>query len=160
MRVDAHTLVHGGAGSPTVYLLDARNADMDESALKREARSFSALRGCCSRSYRYPFALVAVHNGLVGVDIERVTSWDPLALRSILTPGECDALGDASGDAVATSLWSSKEAVAKALGDPIRYDPRRIESPMFWPDGTAGRWRASILAVPKSHQAWLCWQAL
>ena len=27
------------------------------------------------------------------------------------------------------SLWSGKEALAKALGDALRYDPRRLESP-------------------------------
>jgi phosphopantetheinyl transferase len=61
-------------------------------------------------------------------------------------------------DAYVSSLWSSKEALAKALGDPLHYDPRRLESPMSWPGGRAGPWRAARLATPDGHTAWLCWR--
>jgi hypothetical protein len=56
-----------------------------------------------------------------------------------------------------TALWSSKEALAKALGDAGDYDPRRLGSPMFWTGGAAGRWRTRRLAVPPGYLAWLCW---
>jgi hypothetical protein len=60
-------------------------------------------------------------------------------------------------DSLVTSLWSSKEALAKALNEPVRYDPSRLESPLLWPDGTAGRWCAQRLAVANQYEAWLCW---
>ena len=63
------------------------------------------------------------------MDIEGITSWDMHALRSIPTPAECAMSVAPFGDRWATSVWSSKEAVAKALGDPLRYDPRRLGSP-------------------------------
>jgi hypothetical protein len=57
-----------------------------------------------------------------------------------------------------TSLWSSKEALAKALGDALAYDPRRLESPLNWEDGAAGRWRARELTPEPGYVAWLVWR--
>jgi hypothetical protein len=53
--------------------------------------------------------------------------------------------------------WCSKEALAKALGDPLRYDPRRLGSPIRWPASRSGPWRAIPLRAPTGHAAWLCW---
>jgi hypothetical protein len=149
-----------GHSSPSVYLLDAREVDLDQTTLRATARALSEGGRYSSRSYRYPFALVAVHEDRVGVDIERTTSWEPQMIRSILTPGECEPHTSPSKDEWATSVWSSKEAMAKALGNPMDYDPRRLESPLLWPPGGAGRWQASTLPVPAGHVGWICWQPL
>ncbi len=61
--------------------------------------------------------------------------------------------------AVFTSLWSSKEALSKALGNALDYDPRWLEGPAAWPDGRSGPWRAARLDVGDDHVAWLCWCA-
>jgi phosphopantetheinyl transferase len=62
-------------------------------------------------------------------------------------------------DLFVASLWCSKEALAKALGDAIDYDPRRLEAPSRWPAGKSGAWQAQALGVAAEHTAWLCWQA-
>lgn len=109
-----------------------------------------------SRSYSFPMALVAMHDAPVGVDIELVTPWKPEQIESILSASERKLHVEAD-DRWATALWSSKEALAKALNEPVRYDPCRLESPLLWPDGTAGRWCAQRLAVANQYEAWLCW---
>jgi phosphopantetheinyl transferase len=97
----------------------------------------------------------------VGVDIERVEPFDEAFLESISTPSERARSADPSDPGTYTaSLWASKEALAKALGDPLAYDPRRLESPMFWPAGRSGPWRAAPLPVPGGHNAWACWRVL
>ncbi len=143
---------------PEVWLLDARAADLDQIALRRWARSQrqADAETSVTRSYAYPYALVAWHTGPVGVDIEAVRACDPDFLASIRTPAERGELGH--DDAYAISLWSGKEALAKALGDAVRYDPRRLESPLGWPEGRCGAWRAIALPAPAEHVAWLCWR--
>ena len=55
-----------------------------------------------SRSYRYPYALVASHSEPVGVDIERIEPFDQAFLESILTPSERRAgVSDADPDRLA-----------------------------------------------------------
>lgn len=150
--------------APEAWLLDARAADLDEIALRRWARSQRQPDADTSvtRSYAYPYALVAWHTGPVGIDIERVQACDPEFLASISTPAEGG--GSAAGgegdidDAYAISLWSGKEALSKALGDALRYDPRRLESPLSWPEGRCGAWRAAAVPAPAEHVAWLCWR--
>jgi hypothetical protein len=113
------------------------------------------------RSYRFPWALVAWHDGPVGVDLERVGPIERAFAESIATPAERTELaGRAATDAWAAGLWCSKEALAKALGDAVDYDPRRLESPMRWPGLASGPWRARPVAdLPAGHVGWLCWQA-
>ncbi len=150
------------AGGPDVILLDALKAGVDERGLRAWARTQAASTGAAhtSRSYRYPYALVASHSEPVGVDIERVEPFDQAFLESIFTPSEQRVgVGDADPDRYLASLWSSKEALAKALGDAVRYDPRRLGSPIFWPEARSGPWRASTLQVPAGHVAWLCWRS-
>jgi hypothetical protein len=65
----------------------------------------------------------------------------------------------ADPDNYLTSLWASKEALAKALGDAMLYEPSRLGSPQHWPRGQAGPWRAAELAAPAGHVAWLCWRS-
>jgi hypothetical protein len=139
-----------------VLLLDAREARLDEPALRAWART-EAGGAYSSRSYRYPLAVVARHTEPVGVDIERIEPFDGAFLESICTPSERGSRR--SDDAYVSSLWCSKEALAKALGDALRYDPRRLGSPIFWPEGRSGPWRAASLPVPAGHNAWLCWRS-
>jgi 4'-phosphopantetheinyl transferase superfamily len=148
-------------GGPRVALLAAPRCGLDENALRSAARAQTVVHGVphTSRSYRHPFALVAWHSGPVGVDIERVDQFDEEFLASICTPSERVVAPGPDCDSYLTSLWCSKEALAKALGDAVRYDPRRLGSPMFWPEGRSGPWRAVRLAAPGGHNAWLCWRS-
>lgn len=148
-------------GAPEVMLLDARENSLDERGLREAARAAVEASGAAyaSRSYRFPFALIAWHDQPVGVDLERVEAFEPGFLESISTPSELGREGDRTDPSgYAAALWSSKEALAKALGDAVTYDPRRLESPMFWDDGRSGPWRAQTLSVPSGHTAWLCWR--
>jgi phosphopantetheinyl transferase len=94
----------------------------------------------------------------VGVDIERVVACDERFALSICTPDEL-SVGAPRRDHEIISLWSSKEALAKALGDARAYDPRRLGSPVYWSDGTSGPWRARELPVPDGYCAWVCWRS-
>jgi hypothetical protein len=148
--------------TPPTGLLDADVEALDEAGLRRFARAHSEATGAAyvSRSYRFPFAMIAWHDQPVGVDIERVQPLDAVFLESICTPSERHRTPPAGERGrYATALWSSKEALAKALGDALDYDPRRLESPLFWPGGAAGPWRARELAAPAGYVAWLCWRA-
>jgi hypothetical protein len=143
-----------------VRLLDARVAGLDEPGLRAWARAENVQPGsgrcAVSRSYSYPYALVAWHDDAVGVDIERIEACDAAFADSICTPRERAEL---AADGCLTALWCSKEALSKALGDALEYDPRRLDSPMLWPGGRAGPWRAAPVAAPAGHTAWLCWRA-
>ncbi len=145
-----------------VRWLDAGSGRLDERALRAWGREQTAAAPgpYSSRAYRHPYALVAWHGAPVGVDIERVEHFDDRFLDSICTPSERALVGQTSfDDAAVASLWCSKEALTKALGDALRYDPRRIGSPLFWPGGRSGPWRALPLPAPTGHTAWLCWCA-
>lgn len=147
---------------PEVWLIDARPIGvLDEAPLRERARKCSVDTGApfTSRSYSFPFAPVAWHSSAVGVDIERVQPCDEVFGDSIRTPAERSA-GVPQGDLdrFFTSLWSSKEALSKALGDALDYDPRHLEGPGGWPDGRSGPWRAVTLEVGAEHVAWLCWR--
>ncbi len=149
--------------APRLALLDAGRLRLDESGLRRLARRLSeaspAAYAC--RSDRYPYALLALADTPVGVDIERVEPWSAAAARSICTPAEpAESPVGEHQDAYFSSLWSSKEALAKALGDAVRYDPRRLEAPLAWAGGRAGSWRAERLSAPPGHVAWVCWREL
>jgi hypothetical protein len=146
--------------APRVMLLDARRHRLDEAGLRARARELAAASGGCftSRSYRFPLALVACHEAPVGVDIERVESCSEDFAHSISTPSERAAgWPEEDCDRFLTSLWSSKEALAKALGDALRYDPRRLEGPGAWPEGRSGPWSARALALGPEHVGWVCW---
>lgn len=161
LEVPAATLATP-AGGPHVLLLDARALSIDEGGLRTHARERCAAHTAAhtSRSYSFPYALAAVHGAPVGVDIERVEPCDEAFARSIGAPGEAIGAADREDrDTLLTSLWSSKEALSKALGDALAYDPRRLVSPLSWPNGRAGAWRAAALPAPPGHVAWACWRA-
>src|SRR5215469_12929502 len=116
--------------APQVALIDAASERLDEAALRRRARDLAAAvgAGAVSRSYCHPYALVGRHSGPIGVDIERVVACPKEFLHAIATPEEQDSRRWTS-ERDLISLWSSKEALSKALGDALDYDPRRLESP-------------------------------
>lgn len=148
---------------PRVLTLDARMLGAgDISALREHARRQGAALGLAhrSRSYRFPYALVAAHSTDVGVDIELVEPPDERFARSICTPDELASIDDllSAPDGV-SSLWSSKEALAKALGDALDYDPRRLPGPALWPNGEGGAWSARREPAPEGHVAWVVWRA-
>ncbi|MEO8966966.1 MAG: 4'-phosphopantetheinyl transferase superfamily protein [Solirubrobacteraceae bacterium] len=147
---------------PELRLLDARPAGLDEPGLKAWARAQTANAPGrhCSRSYRYPYALITWHSEAVGVDIERIEPFDDAFLESIRTPSERRiAPSEGDPDQYVTSLWCGKEALAKALGDALRYDPRRLGSPLLWRNGQSGPWRAAELTLIDRHVGWLCWRS-
>lgn len=146
---------------PRVLLLDARTSSFDPAGLRRWARELSAgcLESCSSRSYRFPLALVAWHDWEVGVDIERVGHCDQAFADLVCTPEEQAVLGQvAERDHFLTSLWSSKEALAKLLGDPVGYVPRELASPLLWGEDARRAIRASAVPVPAGHVGWVCWR--
>jgi phosphopantetheinyl transferase len=145
--------------APRVELLHAGDHAIDEAALKARTREWAAARpaGGVSRSYCFPYALVAWHGDRVGVDIERIAACDERFARSICTPAETE-LAPWRSDEEIVSLWSGKEALAKALGDALRYDPRRLDSPTGWAGGASGPWRARRVPVPGGYCAWVCWR--
>jgi hypothetical protein len=149
-------------GVPWVSLLDASATGLDDAGLRHWARRLAVTSGAAytSRSYRYPYALVAGHSQPVGADIERVGPCDDAFAELICTTAERS--GSPRGldpDIYLTSLWSGKEALAKALGNALAYEPCRLASPTGWPRGRAGPWRAEELNAPPGYVAWLCWRS-
>ncbi|MGO9908096.1 MAG: 4'-phosphopantetheinyl transferase superfamily protein [Solirubrobacteraceae bacterium] len=147
-------------GAPVVALIDASTEGLDEAALRARARELGAAVGAdrVSRSYCHPYALVGWHAEPIGVDVERVVTCPAEFATSISTPAE-EAAARWTTDGEIVSLWSSKEALSKALGDALNYDPRRLESPAGWPDGICGPWRAATLPLPNGYCGWVCWRA-
>ena len=160
MIAPAATALETEPGAPDVWMLDARATGLDELGLRSWARQLpQAVRAAySSRSYRHPYALVACGSEPLGVDLERVEPFDQVFLQSICTAEERKRRLSCDGSAIA-SLWCSKEALSKALGDALAYDPRRLGSPIFWPGGTSGPWRAVSLPVPGGYVGWLCWRS-
>jgi len=168
------------AVAPAYRVLDAVAAGLDERSLRSSARGLAEHCGAqfTSRSYRYPYAIVAWHDTDVGVDIEQVTRTGPALSDVICTPTErVEMLSAESVDVYLSSLWCAKEALAKALGDARLYNPSRLEAPSRWPlrapvalggrdaeeicqevRGT-GRWLAAPVRVPDGFVGWLCWSS-
>jgi len=147
-------------GAPRVVLIDATDTGLDEDALRTRARKLGEAvgAGTVSRSYCHPYAVVGWHTGPIGVDIERVVTCPEQFSQAIATPAEA-ASGRWTTDHDLISLWSSKEALSKALGDALEYDPRRLESPAGWPGGVCGAWRTATLRAPEGYCTWVCWRA-
>lgn len=142
-------------GAPMLALLH----DTDPARLRDRAHAWGAHRpdGTHSRSYSDGYALVGWYRGRFGVDIARVTACDERLGASIRTPRET-AQGAGAEDRELISLWSGKEALARALGDGIAHDLRQLESPAGWPGGRSGEWRARALVPAPGYCAWVCWR--
>ncbi len=152
--------VDGGGLEPCYELLRVSGGADADARLRELARSHrrAGLAAHRSRSYRAPLGLVAWGATPLGVDLERIEPTTRGFGESICTPAERALFGDLLEEpTLATSLWSAKEALAKALGDALAHDPRRLESPLTWPGGVAGRWRARQLDAAEGHIAWLVW---
>jgi hypothetical protein len=156
------------APEPEIRLLRADRAEARQVSTARVARYRS-------RAYREPWALLAWHERRVGVDIEQVTSAEESFVRSICTREELRIFAPMLGDVTfVAALWSGKEALAKALGNAIDYDPQWLPSPLGWPRTPdahapggrsevrhAGNWCARRLArpeVPAGHVGWVVWE--
>ena len=146
---------------PEVELLRAgRETTLEELRVAARARSEAAGDGRrVSRAYGFPYALLAHHGAAVGIAIERVAPRDVVFAASICTPDELERARVLDWSRM-TSLWTSKAAFAKALGDARLYDPRRLDGPAGWARGVSGPWRAEALAVAPDHRAWVCWREL
>jgi phosphopantetheinyl transferase len=95
----------------------------------------------------------------VGVDLERIQPCDTAFADLICTTTERrDPACVTDPDHYLTSIWCSKEALAKALGDARRYEPSRIDSPLTWPYRAKSLWQTTELAVAPGFVAWLCWE--
>ncbi len=141
---------------PSLTLL----SDNDPHSLRRRARSL-ATEDVVSRSYADPFAVVASWTREVGVDIVRPVDDDRFSLDDpdfralIMSPEDCSARGSRS-TVSAWDIWSSKEAAAKASGDPLGYVPAQHFSPCLWPEGRLGPWRAlRIAGLPDELTGWV-----
>ena len=121
-----------------------------------------------SRSYSGQYALIAGWRERVGVDIEVLgrpleSTWSlhDVHFRSTMMTTEerqlelhldCDV-----ARLEAVSLWCSKEALAKALGTPLEWDPVRLGGPALWPSRNFGRWRATFLDADSLGSDALAW---
>lgn len=145
---------------PEIRLIDARAASLDERRLPEVVRSAAGIHPASrfSRSYSFPLALLAWYDGPVGIDIESISQSPEGFADSIHTPSERRAAAAVDSDATSTSLWSSRQALAKALGDALTFDPRRLDGPAAWPQPSSGPWRARSLPVEPGYVAWVCWQ--
>lgn len=160
-----------GEQEPLVTLLHAgRELAADGLREITRSRCEHAAGAVRSRSYSYPYALIASYDASVGVDIEEVAPVAAEFADSICAPQErehAQRLGLLCTDNThaAIRLWSAKEALAKALGNALDYDPRRLESPQLWPrcehDSTlhlSGCWAARELELPAGYVGWVCWR--
>ncbi|MAT60759.1 MAG: hypothetical protein CMH41_03735 [Micrococcales bacterium] len=152
---------------PKVYLVSADvtklNSDQLRAATRIACKEKGAMGGSrehqTSRSYRFPFALFAVHSDSVGIDIEFVDPYDPVFAESICTPAEWSKSQTRPETSLEVAdVWSSKEALAKALGDAVKYDPRRLPSLALTPDSATGAWHTARIDVPFGYTGWVVWK--
>ena len=149
----AHRVVGSDENHPLMILIN----DADSTSLRFRAREF------CddswphwSRSYSGVTALVAGWHHRVGLDFEfldRVNepTWSiehGYFRSSMMTSEERETWSVGTtldARASATSVWCSKEALAKALGTPQELNPARLTGPTTWSNAGRGCWRARFL---------------
>jgi hypothetical protein len=158
-------VVASGDDHPLVLLI----TNADPTRLKARAREMcDDSWPFWSRSYSGVVALVAGWRHRVGIDIEFLhraneATWsidDEFFRSSIMSADEREkwrVATNADPWASATSVWCSKEALAKALGTPLQMDPARLTGPTAWPDASRGRWRATSLDVPARERHAVAW---
>jgi len=121
-----------------------------------------------SRSYSGDHAVIAGWRDRVGVDVEALdrpieATWslhNELFRTTMMTAEERELTpprGPETARHLALSLWCSKEALAKALGTPLEWEPTRLRGPALWPSREVGRWRATYLGADVLHFRALAW---
>ncbi len=152
-----------GRSAPLCRAYDARALALDDAGLRDYVRQQTRDTPLShhSRSYAYPYAMLASWHDAVGVDIERLQPHDLAFATTICTPRELIEVRLAAheGDegVLLSHLWSCKEALAKALGDALRYEPSRLEVIDLLAVGHLGRWIGGSVDVDDRYCAWLCW---
>jgi len=117
-----------------VEVVDAHVHGVTEGDWRPYVRALASKGTHVSRTYRYPWAVVAHHHDAVGVDLERldaIGAGDRGFASATCTPDELAGIDRGEYDDL-VDLWSGKEALAKALGDPLGYEPRRLDAPRTW----------------------------
>ena len=136
--------------SGEVFLVESA----DDLTVRATTRSIEIPTGWhFSRSYRDGIGLLAMGPSRVGVDIEVIDLTVTAAAVLTDTESRLD-----SGPEDLCRWWSAKEALAKALGDARKYDPRTLDSPALWTTSRQGRWRAQPLEVPAGYIGWIVWE--
>lgn len=121
-----------------------------------------------SRSYSGSFFIEVISGSRCGIDLEipsdSAIDWSidsPAFEKAILSRGEKDLiLATEYRDMpnLATVIWASKEALAKALGDASKYEPSDLVSPICWTEGKQGKWQATHLDfVTQSLERLIVW---
>ena len=105
-----------------------------------------------SRSYSRDFAVEVFASSRCGIDLELPTPSDPewsiespLYQLAVLAKGEKElvlATEYRNDTDLASVIWSSKEALAKALGDASSYEPTDLYSPITWGVNGPANWKA------------------
>ncbi|MBU6496378.1 MAG: 4'-phosphopantetheinyl transferase superfamily protein [Acidobacteria bacterium] len=134
--------------------------DDDPVRLRRRTRD-AGQASHVSRSYADPFGVVAWGDAPLGVDIvqpvddPRFDIDDP-SFRELILSTDDIAILSPSSNVSAWDIWSSKEAAAKAFGDPLGYIPSHHLSPALWPEGRWGKWCVRRLGdLPNSLTGWM-----
>mgnify|MGYP000246338021 CR=1 FL=1 len=107
-----------------------------------------------SRSYWADYSITVSNSQRCGIDMESSSSaqlnWsinNPIFQDSMLAPGELDRIKKSKYwklPNLERNIWSSKEALAKALGEAKNYQPNKLYSPILWETNPAMGWHASF----------------
>jgi phosphopantetheinyl transferase len=126
--------------------LDSRTVDPNDGGVTSEDHAHR------SRSHSGNFTIEITASVRCGVDLEAARdadeSWSiesPMFQKAILAHGEYEQVLQSRHvmhPYLETLIWSSKEALSKALGDATNYEPSQFASPLTWPDGKSARWQA------------------
>lgn len=120
---------------------------------------------CVSISHSGPFALCALSPDStfpIGVDLERIEPRSGTFLEDYFTQAELDLVFcslDANRTMLVNLIWSTKEAMLKALGTGLRRDTRSVE--VYQMDGLLsedGKWHRLLVREPEyPHRNWAAW---
>ena len=107
-----------------------------------------------SRSYCADYSIQVSSSRRCGIDMETKSiaqpDWkidNPLFQAAMLAPGELERIEKSEYwelPNLEQNIWSSKEALAKALGEAKNYQPNKIYSPITWERNPVFGWRATF----------------
>lgn len=110
-----------------------------------------------SRSYCDRYVAEVHANVRCGIDLELLDAQNPnwsidskLFERAMLAPGELELIKSCwvgTQECLPTIIWSSKEALAKALGNAQNYSPTQLLSPITWCADRIPNWIAQHLEI-------------